>query len=142
MYTGFTARFRSGGGLHEKHVVATWHLGYHLSICSWTQENQEKPASRWPVAGPSGPCPLVSYLYTPAALPHREGLLYPLNRSLNGTQGRPAHVGYLLPLAGRFNSKHYTTAQGSVTCHTVTRKVLGKLNVIRLCRVADLQCVV
>ena len=27
------------GGLHEKHVVATWHLGYHLSICSWTQEN-------------------------------------------------------------------------------------------------------
>ena len=53
-----------GGGLHEKHVVATWHLGYHLSICSWTQENQEKPASRWPVAGPSGPCPLDSSLVT------------------------------------------------------------------------------
>ena len=40
--------------------MATWHLGYHLSICSRTQENQEKPASRWPVAGPSGPCPLDS----------------------------------------------------------------------------------
>ena len=40
--------------------MATWHLGYHLSICSWTRENQEKPASRWPVAGPSGPCPLDS----------------------------------------------------------------------------------
>ena len=59
MYTGFTTRFRCGG-LHEKHVVATWHLGYHLSICSWTQENQEKPASRWPLAGPSGLCPLDS----------------------------------------------------------------------------------
>ena len=43
--------------LHEKHVVATWHLGYHLSICSWTEGNQEKPVSRWPVAGLSGPCP-------------------------------------------------------------------------------------
>ena len=59
MYTRFTTKFRSGG-LHEKHVVATWHLGYHLSICSWTQGNQEKPVSRWPVAGPSGPCPLDS----------------------------------------------------------------------------------
>jgi hypothetical protein len=28
--------------------------GYHPSICSRTQENQEKPVSRWPVAGPSG----------------------------------------------------------------------------------------
>ena len=50
--------------LHEKHVVAIWHLGYHLSICSWTQENQEKPASRWPVAGLSGPCPLDSSAVT------------------------------------------------------------------------------
>jgi len=25
-------RFKSGG-LHEKHVVATWNLGSHLSIC-------------------------------------------------------------------------------------------------------------
>ena len=25
-------RFKSGG-LHEKHVVATWNLGNHLSIC-------------------------------------------------------------------------------------------------------------
>ena len=41
------------GGLHEKHVVATWNLGNHLSICFYTQENQEKPVSRWPVAGPS-----------------------------------------------------------------------------------------
>ena len=40
--------------------MATWHLGYHPSICSWTQGNQEKPASRWPAAGPSGPCPLDS----------------------------------------------------------------------------------
>ena len=41
------------GGLHEKHVVATWNLGNHLSICFQAQENQEKPVSRWPVAGPS-----------------------------------------------------------------------------------------
>jgi len=27
-----TAKFKSGG-LHEKHVVATWNLGNHLSIC-------------------------------------------------------------------------------------------------------------
>jgi len=45
-------RFKSGG-LHEKHVVATWNLGSHLSICLYTQENQENPVSRWPVAGPS-----------------------------------------------------------------------------------------
>jgi len=41
------------GGLHEKHVVATWSLGSHLSVCLQTQGNQEKPVSRWPVAGPS-----------------------------------------------------------------------------------------
>ena len=45
-----TTRFKSGG-LHEKHVVATWNLGNHLSIC--LQGNQEKPVSRWPVTGPS-----------------------------------------------------------------------------------------
>jgi len=27
-----TAKFKSGG-LHEKHVVATWNVGNHLSIC-------------------------------------------------------------------------------------------------------------
>ena len=27
-----TTTFKSGG-LHEKHVVATWNLGNHLSIC-------------------------------------------------------------------------------------------------------------
>jgi len=27
-----TNKFKSGG-LHEKHVVATWNLGNHLSIC-------------------------------------------------------------------------------------------------------------
>ena len=27
-----TTKFKSGG-LHEKHVVATWKLGNHLSIC-------------------------------------------------------------------------------------------------------------
>jgi len=47
-----TNTFKSGG-LHEKHVVATWNLGNHLSICLQTQENQEKPVSTWPVAGPS-----------------------------------------------------------------------------------------
>ena len=46
-----TTKFKSGG-LHEKHVVATWNLGNHLSICFWAQGNQEKPVSRWPVAGP------------------------------------------------------------------------------------------
>ena len=47
-----TDKFKSGG-LHEKHVVATWNLGNHLSICFYAQGNQEKPVSRWPVAGPS-----------------------------------------------------------------------------------------
>ena len=47
-----TTEFKSGG-LHEKHVVATWDLGNHLSICLWTKGNQKKPVSRWPVAGPS-----------------------------------------------------------------------------------------
>ena len=28
----FTTGFKSGG-LHEKHVVATWNRGNHLSIC-------------------------------------------------------------------------------------------------------------
>ena len=27
-----TTEFKSGG-LHEKHVVATWNLGNHLSVC-------------------------------------------------------------------------------------------------------------
>jgi hypothetical protein len=27
-----TTKFKSGG-LHEKHVMATWNLGNHLSIC-------------------------------------------------------------------------------------------------------------
>jgi len=44
-----TNKFHSGG-LHEKHVVTTWNLGNHLSICIWTQGNQEKPVSSWPVA--------------------------------------------------------------------------------------------
>ena len=47
-----TNKFKSGG-LHEKHVVATWNLGNHLIICLQTQGNQEKPVSRWPVAGPN-----------------------------------------------------------------------------------------
>ena len=47
-----TTRFKSGG-LHEKHVVATWNLGNHHSICLQTQGNEKKPVSRWSVAGPS-----------------------------------------------------------------------------------------
>jgi len=35
-----TNKFKSGG-LHEKHVVATWNVGKHLSICLLTQGNQE-----------------------------------------------------------------------------------------------------
>jgi len=45
-----TKKFKSGG-LHEKHVVATWDLGNHLSIRFEAQGNQEKPVSMWPVAG-------------------------------------------------------------------------------------------
>ena len=40
-----TTKFKSGG-LHEKHVVATWNVGNRLSICFWAQGNQEKPLSR------------------------------------------------------------------------------------------------
>jgi len=43
-----TNKFKSKG-LHEKHVVATWNLGNHLSICLQTQGNQKKPVSTWPV---------------------------------------------------------------------------------------------
>ena len=49
----FVTKILKSGGLHEKRVVATWNLGNHLSICLQTQGNQEKPVSRWPVAGPS-----------------------------------------------------------------------------------------
>jgi hypothetical protein len=42
------------GGLHEKHTVATWSLGNHLSICFQAQGNKEKPVPRQPVAAPSG----------------------------------------------------------------------------------------
>jgi len=55
MYTEYEigySKFKSGG-LHEKHVVATWNVGNHLSICFYAQGNQEKLVSRWPVAGPS-----------------------------------------------------------------------------------------
>ena len=38
-----TTEFKSGG-LHEKHVEATWNLGNHLSICLQTRGNPEKPA--------------------------------------------------------------------------------------------------
>jgi hypothetical protein len=41
----------TSGGLHEKHIAATWGLGNHLSIYFYTQENQENPVPRWPVAG-------------------------------------------------------------------------------------------
>jgi hypothetical protein len=46
--TKFTSR-----GLHGKHVVETWNFENHLSICFYTQGNQEKFVPRWPVAGPS-----------------------------------------------------------------------------------------
>ena len=52
-------KFKSGG-LNEKHVVATWNFGNHLSICFWAQGNEEKPVSRWPVAGPSEYWPVAS----------------------------------------------------------------------------------
>ena len=64
-----TIKFKSGG-LHEKHVVATWNLGNRLSICLYAQRNQEKPVSRWPVTGPteysllaSTPASKVLYYY-------------------------------------------------------------------------------
>jgi len=34
-----TTKIKSGG-LHEKHVVATWNLGNYLSICFYAQGNQ------------------------------------------------------------------------------------------------------
>jgi hypothetical protein len=49
----FVTKFMSGG-LHEKHVVATWSVGNQLSICFSTQGKRDEPVSRWPVAGPSG----------------------------------------------------------------------------------------
>jgi hypothetical protein len=43
----------TSGGLHEKHVVATWKHGNHLSICLKDTGKPRKPVTRWPVAGPS-----------------------------------------------------------------------------------------
>ena len=40
-----TTKFKSGG-LHEKHEVATWNLGNHLSICFWAKGNQGKPVTQ------------------------------------------------------------------------------------------------
>ena len=57
-----TTKFKSGG-LHEKHVVATWNFGNHLSICFWVRGNQEKPVSRWPAAGPSEYNYKYDYIY-------------------------------------------------------------------------------
>ena len=45
-------KFKSGG-LHQKHVVTTLNFGNNLRICLYTQGNQEKHVSRWPVTGPS-----------------------------------------------------------------------------------------
>jgi len=57
MYTNtrkkVTRKFKSGG-LHKKHIVANWKLANHLSIRLFTQRNQEKPVSRWPIGGPTG----------------------------------------------------------------------------------------
>jgi len=36
-----TTKFKSGGP-HEKHVVATWNVGNHLSVCFYAQGNQKK----------------------------------------------------------------------------------------------------
>jgi len=42
----------TSGGLHEKHVVASWKVGNHLSICFQdTGKSRKKPVSRWSVAG-------------------------------------------------------------------------------------------
>ena len=40
-----TTKFKSGG-LHEKHVVATYNHGNHLNICFWAQGNQKKNLCR------------------------------------------------------------------------------------------------
>jgi hypothetical protein len=42
----------------EKHVVVTWNLGSHLSICSKTQGNQGKPVSE--VAGRRTKCTMYN----------------------------------------------------------------------------------
>ena len=36
----------NSGGLHEKHVVATWNRGNRLSVCLQAQGNQEKPVTK------------------------------------------------------------------------------------------------
>ena len=77
--------------------MATWHLGYHLSICSWTQENQEKNVSRWPVAGPSGLCPLEWSASRPGRTLPPGKTRYPLYRRLGGTQGRCGRAENLAP---------------------------------------------
>jgi hypothetical protein len=47
----------SWGGLHGKHVVASWEKKtgtIPAFALRRTQENQEKPVLKWQVAGPSG----------------------------------------------------------------------------------------
>ena len=45
-------RFKSGG-LHEKHVVATWNVGEPSQRLLIDAGKPRKPVSRWPVADPS-----------------------------------------------------------------------------------------
>ena len=44
---------RKSGGTYEKHLLATWNLGNHLSICLYTEGKEEETVSSWSVARPS-----------------------------------------------------------------------------------------
>jgi len=45
-----TTRYKSGG-LHEKHVVATWNREPSQHLLLGTRKPRKTPVSRWPVAG-------------------------------------------------------------------------------------------
>ena len=47
-----TTKFKSGG-LHEKHVMATWNLGNHLIICLQAQGNQAVTGTQQNETNPS-----------------------------------------------------------------------------------------
>ena len=75
---GMQQQVRKMYQLDANNVVATCKLGNDLSIRLQTEGNQEKPVSRWPVAGHAGYCLLKEKIQSPPLCLHDrlQGELY------------------------------------------------------------------
>ena len=99
--------------------MATWNLGNHLSICLKTQGNEEKPVSRWPVAGlseywllASSPASKVKTLYIAKWSCFMGGpwclVSYPMLLHTFSSRNLPRNVCY--PFCKSGNDKHILAA--------------------------------